>query len=284
MGEASAGTCRLIPCYDAISRLKLSHTFNGIIFNNPADDPKETYHVESIVPLTTLTTTTEPHPKDDGSEMYDPHKIALIHRVTGRVYSATHAGLLAKVVALAGAVDPARLAHDNPTTGGFLPLTFDLIVPSFYNVRPRGCFDPPTAQIMGNQCPFTIDYVSRDPNRYFATLQTLTGAGTITNTTATYRSWPTLTLTMAGAGHAAYTITNTNSIATSSLVLNLSDCDAADVVTVNFETHAVSVVGTGTAKYVSGDWFYIEPVSNVITLANTTAATSVLTYYRAYSA
>jgi len=285
----------MIPIYNGKTGAKLSFAYNGLTFNNPDDDPLDTYKVDSVVPVTTVQMYSEPHAKGDGSEMYDVRKIALVHRVNGWVVAKTHAGLWDKIVALAAAVDPAKLSHES-SDNGWKQLTFNVptadvtnyttgLVSSFYYARARAPFDAQSSQYFGLTCPYQIDFLSKDPARYYATQQSQTGAATVDNSLATYRSWPTLTITLSGAGAANYTITNTNTTATTSLVLDLSAGVAADVVVVDFENRTITVTGSGTATWVSGDYFYMEPLSsNAITYSNTSGVTSsVLTWYRAFS-
>jgi hypothetical protein len=70
----------MIPIYNGKTGAKLSFAYNGLTFNNPDDDPLDTYKVDSVVPVTTVSMISEPHAKGDGSEMYDVRKIALVHR------------------------------------------------------------------------------------------------------------------------------------------------------------------------------------------------------------
>jgi phage-related protein len=73
-------------------------------------------------------------------------------------------------------------------------------------------------------------------------------------------------------------------VQTKSLVLNLSGLSNGNVVIVNMDARTITVGGTDTMSlYVSGDYWMIEPGNNAIALANTTNATTVVSYRPAWS-
>lgn len=273
---------------------RLAITYNGLTLNNPADAVNDTYQVDSVTPATQFDTITDPSPGTDGMEAYNVFKAARLLTLKGVIRSPTVAGLYDKVKALAAAFDPAKITHEN-TGGGFLKMTFSVptldttnystgLVPSFYYARPRDIPEPTDSTLMGTDLPFKIDMLLVDPNRYYQTQSSLTGAGTISNTLADYRSYPTVTITMAGAGSATYTYGLTNSIdAAVSLVLNLSGTVNTDVITIDSLNSRILKNGTDTPSlYVSGAYPLIEPGTNTVTLTNTTNATTVTTFYPAF--
>ena len=274
---------------------RLAITYNGLTLNNPADAINNTYQIDSVTPATQFDTITDPSPGSDGMEAYNVFKAARLLTLKGVIRAPSVAALYDKVKLLALSFDPAKITHENPS-GGFLKMTFSVptldltdystgLVPSFYYARPRDIPEPTDSTLMGTDLPFKIDMLLIDPNRYYQTQSSQTGAGAIANTLADYRSYPTITITMAGAGSATYTYGLTNSIdAAVSLVLNLSSTVNTDVITVDPQNARILKNGTDATGtfYVSGAYPLIEPGTNTVTLTNVTNATTVTTFYPAF--
>ena len=287
---------------------RLSIVYNGLTLNNPNDtltgaNGPDTYEIDSAVGRTSFDYVSELNQQRDGIEFYTPRKVSRIITIRGTIRAPTQAKLHDKIKALANAFDPAKIAHDNdPTdtnpTAKFLALDFSVpttdttnyatgFVPSRYYALPLVTPDPVISADTGFAAFFECNMLAADPRRYLQTAATaVTGNGTIDNSLGDYMSWPTLTLTMAGAGNAAFTVTNTTTLhGAKTLTLNLSGLVNTDVVVVNFERRTITVDGVDTPSiYVSGDYFHIDPVaSNAIAFTNTTNATISLIYRRAWS-
>jgi hypothetical protein len=279
---------------------RLAVTFPGITLNAPADPADDTFELNSVVTLQPTDGPLEQRPADDGSEVHGLRKQMSIVRLDGTIRAPSLAKLYDKKRLLASAFDPARAAHEDTTDGtGLQALDFSVpttdtdtwptgFVPSRYYARSRQVPIPADSQTTGNACFFSVELVVPDARRCSQAEATLSGAGTATNE-GDYRAWPTLTITMAGAGSATYAVTNNpdlSGIASSTLTLDLSGCSAADVVEVDMQSRTTPKNGTDSTDelYVSGDYFEVEPGANVLSYANTTNATSVLGWRHAWSA
>jgi hypothetical protein len=271
---------------------RLSVTYNGITFNADTDPTDNRYELNVTVPATTINQVIEPHPSSDGSEVFTPYKSQRIERLLGVIRAPTIAALFDKMKALATATDPAKIALDNPTDS-FLALDFSVptadtttyptgLVASRYYARPMRMVEPVVSSYSGLSAMFTLDFLIRDPRRYLQTASTLAGAGTAANTAADCASWPTITATMSGAGSTTYTIGN--STVGKTLVVNLNGAANLDVYTIDMARSKISKNGVETPSlYVSGDYWYVKPGNNTITVANPTNATTVTSWRPAFS-
>lgn len=278
-------------------------SYQGLSLNNPSDtlsgaSGPDTYEINTAVGGTSLDYISEVNPQRDGLEIYPMRKVSRVLTMKGTIRAPSLAVLHDKIKALALAFDPARIAHDQLLDADNMFTAFDFsvptadtanyasgLVPSRYYALSLRIPDPVIDYSTGFAAFFDVVLLIKDPRRYWQTQSTLSGAGTINNALADYFSWPTLTITMAGAGSATYSITNTTSLhGAKTLVLNLSGLANGNVVTVNMERRSIKVGTTETASlYVSGDYFHIDPVaSNAIAYTNPTNATSVVTYRRAW--
>lgn len=263
---------------------RLAQTFNGLTLNNPADDADDTYEVNRITYSVVIDAVIDPHQNKDGLEAGPARKVSLLIRVDGMVRAPSIAKLFDKVKALVEAFDPAKISHENADSF----LAYDFTTPSVagnvaarYYVRPRDLPTPPVDMSTGNATPFTLELLAADPRRYAQTEDTLAGAGTATNG-GDYPTWPTLTITMAGAGAANYTADLTTDTPLP-LVLDLTGLIATSVVVVDMESKRITVDGVEDAsRYVSGDYFQLEPGANTVAYSNTTNASSVLSWRDAY--
>ena len=276
---------------------RLAVTYNGLTLNNPADSSDETYELNAVVSHPQHDAIEDPSLDDDGSEAYKVRKVKLLVVIDGTVRSRTIAGFYDKVKALAKTFDPARVSHDNPTVNGFLALAFSVptldttnysngLVPSKYLARARAITLPPDSTTSGYAGFFRLEMECVDPRRYWQTTTTSSANPTsLTNSLADYRSFPTVTITMAGAGSATHTITRTVSgYTTKALVLNLSALVNTDVVVVDMGAHSITTNGASTpGLYVSGSWFELEPAVNAIAITNGTNASDVFSWTRAFS-
>ena len=273
---------------------RLSVTYNGLTLNNPADVKNNTYLIDTVVPATQFDTITDPSPGTDGMEAYNVYKAARMLTLMGTIHAPDIATYYDKVKLLALTFDPAKITHEN-TGGGFLKMTFSVpttdttnyptgLVPSFYYARPRSIPEPIDSVVTGYGQKYKIDLLLVDPNRYYQTQTVLAGAGTITNTLADYRSAPTVTITMAGAGSATYTYNLQNTLdGTQSIVLNLSAAVLNDVYTIDVANKRVLKNSVDTPSvYVSGTYPIVEPGTNTVTITNITNATTSTTFYPAF--
>jgi len=280
--------------------LRLAVAYNGLTLNNPSDtldgdSGPDTYEINSVAGSTAFDYISEVNQQRDGLEVYDFRKVSRIETLRGVIRAPSQAKLHDKIKSLANAFDPAKISHDN--TDPFLALTFSVpttdtanyatgFVLSQYYAIPLRMPDPVVDEAAAFAAMFDIVMLMKDPRRYWQTQSSQTGAATVSNVLSDYPSPATLTITMAGAGNAAYSATNTTALhGAEALVLDLSGRSAAQVVVVDMERRSIKVDGTETPSiYVSGSYFHIDPVaSNVIAYANTTNATSVLTWRRSWS-
>lgn len=274
---------------------RLAVTYNGLTLNNPADAADSTYEINAVATRPLYDTIEDPSPSGDGAEIYDPRKIKLLIAIDGTIRAQSYADLYDRIKSLMATFDPAKVAHENPSTQGFLALDFSVptadtttypsgLVPSRYYARAANLYVPADSEYTALAAFFRLDLECSDPRRYLQTTSSLTGAGTIDNSKADYRSFPTITITAAGAGSATYAIGNANTYGTNTLTLNLSGLVNTDVVVVDMAAQTIKKNGVSTPSlYVSGSWWSIEPVaSNAITITNPANMTTVTTWRRAF--
>lgn len=274
---------------------RLAVTYNGLTLNNPADAADSTYEINAVATRPLYDTIEDPSPSGDGAEVYDARKVKLLLAIDGTIRAQSYADLYDRIKRLMATFDPAKVSHENASTQGFLPLDFSVptadtttypsgLVPSRYYARSASLYVPTDSEYQGLSTFFRLDLECSDPRRYLQTTSSQTGAGTIDNSKADYRSFPTITITAAGAGSATYAIQNVTAYATKSLTLNLSGLVNTDVVVVDMAAQTITKNGVATPSlYVSGSWWAIEPTnSNVITITNPTNMTTVITWRRAF--
>jgi len=270
-------------------------TINGLVLNDPDDAHDNTYEVNSIAVSTAVDTLTEARQNRDGLELYGSKKLNFLVRIDGMIRATTMGVLYDKIADLAESLDPATISYSDATalvnvefstpTDDFLNYPSGLISCK-YLARPRTIPSPAVSQFTGTVSPFSIELLVSDPRRYLATATTKTSTGSIDNSLATYRSWPTLTLNMGGAGSATYAIALTTSLGTKTLTLDLSGRSNGQVVTVDFAKKKITVGSTETPSiYVSGDFWEIMPESGMtLAASNTTNVSSFsLSWNRAFS-
>jgi hypothetical protein len=284
----------MIPLFQADGQTRAAHSYNGLTVNDPDDPPNDTYELNSAMPTEQLDWYSEPSSNSDGLEAYDVRKIAKIWRLEGTIRAPDLASFYDKCELLAKTFDAAKVSHENPTNEGFLPYDFSLptkdttTYPSGailcrYYARARASVSPLNTEYQGFAGFFTLQLLCRDPRRYLQTASTLTGAGTANNTKADYRSWPTLSIAMSGAGSATYTITRASTLAaTEPLVLDLSGRSGGQTVTVDMETGYIKVGGVLVDLFVSGTFWQVEPGNNTISITNATNATTTTTWRSAF--
>lgn len=274
---------------------RLPITVNGLVLNDPDDAHDDTYEVNSVAVSTAVDTLTEARQNRDGLELYGTRKLNFLVRIDGMIRATTMGVLYDRISDLAEALDPGTISYTDATalinvefstpTDDFLNYPSGLISCK-YLARPRTIPSPAVSQFTGTVSPFSIELLVSDPRRYLAAATTKTATGSIDNSLATYRSWPTLTLNMGGAGSATYAIALTSSVGTKTLTLNLSGRSNGQVVTVDFAKKKITVGSTETPSiYVSGDFWEIMPESGMtLAASNTTNVSSFsLSWNRAFS-
>lgn len=281
----------MIGLYDD-NGVRLSITYNSLVLNNPADDPLETYEVNTVTIADAIDTVMDSDPSDDGSETGPVRKAMYVVRIDGVIRASTQKKLFDKKKALAAAFDPALVARNNPTTFGLIALDFSTptedgafpagFIPCRYYARARKMPIPPISVYTGTSAYFTVELLVADPRRYYQTQESKIGSGVATNS-GDYQTWPTVTITMAGAGSATYSV-DVAPDGYQPLVLNLSGRANLDVVTIDMKNRKISVNGVETPSlYVSGEYFPLSPGGNTIALLNIANATTVTTWYRAWA-
>ena len=264
--------------------------YGGLSLNVSSDAPDETYALDTVTIVPQYSTNMDPNPNTDGSKLGLVRRTLYLVRVDGVLRAPTLAKYFERVKNLVAAFDPAVAYAGSPSTDGataldFTSLTTDTTnyptgkIACRYYARARSLYVPPSSAFSGNAGFFTAELMVPDPLRYSQTLYSLTGAGAADLSAGNHASYPVLTITMAGAGSATYKIT----VGSSSLTLDLSGRSAADVVSVDMATKSIKVNGVETPSlYAAGDWFPLLAASNTVTYTNTTNATSVLTWRRAW--
>lgn len=268
---------------------RLPITYNGLTLNDPSAAPDDVYEINNVTYSVIADAVADPHQSRDGLEVGDARKLSMLIRIEGMIRAQSINALYDKIRVLVRTFDPAKISHEN-ASDSFLALDFTTpgaagSTPSRYYVRPRDIPTPPISEFNGLAAPFTLYLLARNPRRFKQAQDTLSGAGTAVND-GDYRTWPTLTITMTGAGSGTYAITNNPTLAgipTKTLTLNLSGRSNGQVVVVDMERRKITVDGVETPSlFVSGDFFELEPGDNAITYANTTNATSQLAWRDAW--
>lgn len=274
---------------------RLAITVNGLELNSPSDSPDDTYEVNTVAVSTAMDTVTEGRQTRDGLEMYTAKKLNLMVRIDGMVRANTMGKLYDKLASLAEALDGGTITYSDATA--LVDVTFSTptsdyanypngLIACKYRARPRTIPTPSISQFTGTVSPFTVELIIPDSRRYLAAATTVTAVGTINNALASYRSWPTLTLNMSGAGSATYSIELTSSIGAKTLTLNLSGRSNGQVVTVDFAKKKITVGSTETPSiYVSGNFWEILPEnSQTLAITNGSGISSFsLSFNRAFS-
>jgi hypothetical protein len=259
--------------------------------NQETDPATGTYEVNNITMSMATDSITEAKQNRDGIEQYAVTRNAMTVSLSGVARASSYKRLFDMLHDLAFAMDAASMTASD--AAAVADLTFSTptadstnyaagYVPSKYIVRPRQMPTPTVSQFNGTSFPFTCEFTVLDPRRYWTgTVTPKTATGTIDNSLATYRSWPTLTLTMSGAGSATYTI----SVGGVPLVLNLSGRSNGQTVVVDFEKKKITVNGTENASlYVSGTFFEIGTgAAQALSITNTTNTASSLSWKRAFA-
>lgn len=282
----------MIPLF--INDARNTLTYNSYDFNVPiGGSDKDIVEVNRIVQQTALASITERHARDDGMEAYAAYKAQKRLILSGMVRASTRGKLHDRLDEVAAAFDPALVSRANPDEAGFLGLDFNVptadtdtyatgLIACRYYVRSENAFEPPITQHTGLSLPFVLSLLAVDPRRYKQDTESLTGAGTADNSNASYWSWPTIQITMAGAGSAIFAIGNsTNS---GLLTIDLSGTVDDDVIDIDMHARTIKKNSTSSPSlYVSGDFWAIEAGSNTLTVENDTNATAVTTWRPAFS-
>lgn len=249
---------------------RLTITIEGLELNKESQDDR--FEINLVKPSTTIDFVSDPRQDTDGLEVYAPRKIGRLLVLEGVVRASSIGKLFDMLDSLTGALDPVTLADKYPDTQGFVPL--DFTTPSVsgdracrYYVRPNRIIEPIISQWQPRQeALFKIEFLLRDPRRYLQSQSSLNGTGTAANV-GNFKTWPTVTFTMTGAGHATRQIANQTLSRT--LVLNLSGTTNGDVIVVDMETRSIRKNGVYTPSiFVSGDYWYLDPGNNTIVGAN----------------
>lgn len=289
----------MIPLFlDASTRNAL--TYNGFTFNQLiGGSRKDIIEVNSVVPQSAIQANYESREFATGLETYGAYKRGkrLVHR--GVIRASSAAKLYSYIEQMAAAFDPDIVSRDNPDTFGVLPLDFNVptddtgnfpggLMACRYYVRAEQAFEPPVSQYSGVGTPFVLSLMASDPRRYLQAQSSITiaagffGDTLADNSVATVWSWPTLTITMSGAGGLHYQISS--DLGNATLELNLSSLSAGDVVVVDMENALITLNGSAAPDlYVSGDFFTVEPGVNTISTLNNGQAQTLMTWRSAFA-
>jgi hypothetical protein len=281
---------------DAGARLAVTMP-NGLVLNNPSDEPNDTFELNAVITAAQFDTSIDSDPTDDGAIVSPAKRVLYVVRLDGTVRAPTLAKLYDKKQLLAASFDPSLASRTYPSTDGFSAMTFSVpttdtteyatgLVSSIYYVRSRKEVVPIDSMYQGTAAFFSAELLLRDPRRYYGTADTL---GSVASGTADNEgdapTWPILTLTMAGPGNVAFTMERVAPLnGTKQLVLDLTGLSASDSVVVTFERGRITVNGSDAPeRYVSGDFFDLDPGENTITYTNFGNATRSLSWRRAWT-
>jgi hypothetical protein len=286
-------------------KTRLAMAYNGLTLNNPADDPDDTYEVNVLAVDDQWDALMEPKVQTHGMEGYRPRKVSTVIRVEGIVRAPSMGKLFDKVLALNAAFDMvnAYIADSSATRQrGFLAFTGSMptadetnytnkLIPVQYFVRSIKKPVSRTSQYEGTNARFSLLLQAADPRLYHQSLSSASranaGALTLTNTLATFPSWPTVTITLTGAGTQIVSLSLAGPT-TKDLRVDLSGIASGHVIVIDMEHQQITDDGTvnmallGTVK----QWWDMNDYANVLTVANisgTLAGTVAVSWRRAFA-
>lgn len=275
---------------------RLAMTYRSLTINN------DTYPVSIVVASHRFDSVTEPRAERDGMEAYVPRRMVTTYRIEGIVKADNIAQLHDRIDALNAAFDPILATDADPTDidTGFLPFTFSVptedtdnyatgLIPMQIYGRSLELPVNRVSKFEGDGARFSILLQCADPRRYLQTNEELTIVGlsdTMDNSLSTYASWPIVTLTMSGAGSAAwYMDRNDDGWDHLPITIDLSGRSAGEVVVIDMDRKEILVDGVvDMSLYVSGHYF-MAPASDttLLSVPNQTGITScVVTWARAF--
>jgi len=267
----------------------------------PGAGESDTYRVERFDPSRIqVRDQREPNHLISGGDLGDASKTFRYLSVAGSILASTQAKLDDAISAFLSTFDIDEVQLSSPSTEGVLPFTFwspteiggyTPVQQERYYVRPAGFPAIPERRSTGLSAPFAVELVCADPRRYRNTASSITlnsGNGfsaSCPNWTAAVgvAVYPVLTITMTGAGNAAFTFNFTGDNA-SNLVLNLSGLVNGNVVTYDCATGKILVGSTPRADLrtsaVTSAMPFISAGGAVGTATNATNVSSVVIAYR----
>jgi hypothetical protein len=233
----------------------------SIVLNNPADDPDDTYDVETVGISPAWDETVEPNADRDGSVSGEPRETQKIITIQGFIRATSLSKLNDKIAALHRAFNPVLdwLGDTANPDRGFLPLKFavettdtatwsDGYILQQYYVRPIRLAVPTMTKFDDHNARFTLTLRAVDPRRYEQSTQSAqrTGAGNVTtnNSKATYPSWPTISLAFVTAPSSNITIYRTEN-QEGTVTLDYTKLAGNKTLTLDYQKR--------TAEYTSGE-------------------------------
>jgi hypothetical protein len=128
-----------------------------------------------------------------------------------------------------------------------------------------------------------------DPRIYFDTeqdeIRSNAGALAIDNSLAGFPSWPTVTITLTGAGSQRVGLTRTHDSDAPKLVVDLTGIASGHVIEIDMDRHTITDNGTPAPQlYYSGDWWDLPADTCTVTVSNETgtlAGSVEVEWYRA---
>lgn len=289
----------MIPLFDAAaSPARNPLSYNGLTYNTLiGSSEKDIIEVNFSSATSVIATTQESRETTDGLEVYAAYKRAKRIVQGGLVRASSKGALFDRLEELAAAFDPALVSRNNSTTAGFLPLDFNVptadtatypagVIPCRYYLRAEEAVEPPQRLKQGLTVPFRIVLLAKDPRRYLqaeSTVAVNSASVVASNPKADYPSWPTLTLTMAGAGAVSFQIDKSGD-SIDPLTMDLSGLVSGDSVVVDMEHRTIKVNDLDRRDiYVSGGWFDLDPGNNTVTTNDLTNVTASLAWRPAFS-
>lgn len=293
----------MIPVMIGDPQAKNLITFRSLALNNPADEEKDTYHIEEIAESDLWQQTFEPKPDRDGSQGYEPFVLYKLFQVRGWVRATSLAALFDKIETLNKTFHPVNcyLADTSSFNKGYLPIDFNVptadttnyatgLIASRYYVQALRL--PVQVESKFDGLNARIDFTMRaiDPRRYRQTTSSTnrTGSGglTVDNSLASYRSWPTITIALpSGAPAGTYTISTSEN----SKVISIDATQLAASTSYTLDSEGKTFVKTsdGTNKIAAllggSQLFDLLAKSQTITFTSFPAGTTLtVTWRRAF--
>ena len=190
----------------ASSITRKKYSYNGLTINDVTTDVDNYYLLDFVdIDDVQVRNIEEEKSLDDGIQDYDSYLGRRIFRVTGKITGSTQAILEDMIQDLKDTFNPRLLQVNNPTTDGYLPLTWlenfgGVSYTMRLELKPMSI---PAIQydfdVGGLVAPFEIILKARDPRKtdsdvISANLTVSNSADTVTNA-GTYMAWPEFTIT-----------------------------------------------------------------------------------------
>ena len=260
---------------------RLTMAYRGLTINS------DSYPVSIVAVSHSFDAVLEPKVGRDGMEGYEAHKMSTLVRIEGMVKADNLAALHDRIEILNAAFDPV-ISTENDTADvdiGYMPFTFSVptadtanyasgLIPMQYYGRSLQLPVSRISKFEGNEVQFGIILQCIDPRRYLQTgedeIRTGVGDIVVANSLASYSSWPIVTI-VCTTSTGILSLRRVSSNDDRTLFLDLSVQDGKTIIVdMNRREILVDGIVNMIPNTPGGDYWWIAPGTNTITVANFT--------------